>query len=147
MAQWRITPSFKKSLIERNYYHKDGNTLVVETGWRRGEFECETEDEKPPLINEDDDLWNSEYEVEMIETFDGCWEEHDMDECDEETQAWLEEFLEENSYFDLEEHGWMQGDSEMIIACPPIFERLDGPDAGKRYNEDGLEIKEEDNDD
>jgi hypothetical protein len=83
----------------------------------------------------------------MIETWDGCWEEHDMDECDEETQEWLEEFLEENSYFELEEHGWSQGDTEMTISCSIIFERLDGPNAGKRYNEDGVEITDDKEDD
>ena len=40
-------------------------------------------------------------------------------------QAWLEEFLEENSYFDLEEHGWSYGDTEMIIDCEMTIERID----------------------
>lgn len=140
MAQWKIEPTIKKSIIERCHYHKDGNTFIAETGWRWGEFECETEDENVPQIEDGTDLWNCDYEVEMLETWDGCWEEHDMDECDEETREWLEEFLEENSYFDLEEHGWMSGDSEMIIGCDPKFTRLDGPNEGKQYSVDGTEI-------
>ena len=44
MAVWKIEPSWKKSIIERMYFSKDNNTLVVETGWRWGSFECETED-------------------------------------------------------------------------------------------------------
>lgn len=143
MAQWKIEPSWKKSLIERMYFHKDENTIMVETGWRWGSFETETEDDNIPTISAGDDLYNCDYEVEMIETWDGCWEEVDSDECDEETQEWLEEFLEENSYFDLEEHGWVQGDCEMIIDCDPIFERLDGENAGKRYDVDGDEIPSE----
>ena len=125
MALWSLKPTWKKSLVERNYYHKDGNTFVVETGWRWGEFTVLTEDDEEPNISEGDDLWDCGYDVEMIEITDGCWEEHDMDECDEDTQQWLEEFLEENSYLDLEEHGWMQGDSEMIITCEPEFEKLE----------------------
>ena len=140
MARWKIEPSWKKSLIERMYYHKGDNTIMVETGWRWGSFECETEDDNVPVISAGDDLYATDYDVELIETWDGCWEEHDMDDCDEETQGWLEEFLEENSFFDLEEHGWVAGDTEMIIDCDPIFERLDGPDAGKRYDVDGDEI-------
>lgn len=144
MAVWKIEPSWKKSLIERQYYYKDGNRIMIETGWRWGSFECETEDENVPNISAGDDLWDCDYSVEMIETWDGCWEEHDMDDCDEETQQWLEEFFEEgNSWLDLEEHGWVQGDAEMIIDCDPIFERLDGPNAGKRYDSDGDEIGEE----
>jgi hypothetical protein len=48
-----------------------------------------------------------------------------MDECDDETREWLEEFLEENSVFDLEEEGWLPGDTEMIIDCDMLIERAD----------------------
>ena len=125
MALWKLEPSWKKSLIERMYYTKDGNTFMAETGWRWGEFTVETEDDKEPLIESGTDLWNCEYTVEMVEMNDGCWEEHDMDECDEETREWLEEFLEENSWMDLEEHGWTNTESECIIDCDPSIERID----------------------
>ena len=36
MATWTISPAWKKSIIERNYYTKDDNTVVIETGWRWG---------------------------------------------------------------------------------------------------------------
>jgi hypothetical protein len=126
MATWSIKPTWKKSLIERMYFTKDGNTVMVETGWRWGEFTCETEDDNPPTITGGDDLWDCGYDVEMVETTDGCWEEHDMDECDDETREWLEEFFEEgNSYLDLEEEGWTQTECEMIIDCEPEIERID----------------------
>lgn len=125
MALWSIKPTWKKSLIERTYYTKDDNTFIAEIGWRWGEFTCETEDDNPPIITGGDDLWDCDYVVEMVETTDGCWEEHDMDDCDDETREWLEEFLEENSYLDLEEHGWIQTEAEMIIDCEPLIERID----------------------
>lgn len=142
MAQWIIHPSWKKSLVERQYYHKDDNTFMAETGWRWGSFQVETEDENVPTISAGDNLWDCGYDVEMIETSDGCWEEYDMDECDDETREQLESFLEENSWLDLEEEGWVQGDGEMIIDCDPIFERVDGPNAGKKYDVDGNEVIE-----
>ena len=74
MARWKIEPTWKKSLIERMYFTKGKKQIIVETGWRWGSFECETEDDNPPLIEEGDDLWSTGYDVEMIETFDGCWE-------------------------------------------------------------------------
>ena len=124
MAEWKVTPQWKKSIIERNYYHKDGKTITAETGWRGGEFIVYTDDDNPPDIESGVDMYDCEYETELVETFDGCWEEVTVD--DEELEEWLEEFLEENSYLDLEEEGWHMGDSEMIIDCDLIIERVDG---------------------
>ena len=144
MATWIIHPSWKKSLIERQYYHKGDNTIVVETGWRWGSFQVETEGESMPLISAGDNLWDCGYDVELIETWDGCWEDVNTDDCDEETIEFVEQFLEEHSSYELEEtEDWRQGDSEMIIDCDPVFERVDGPNAGKRYDVDGNEIIED----
>jgi hypothetical protein len=118
MATWSVKPEWKKSILERNYLTKDKNRLMIETTWRWGEFTVETEDDNPPDIEEGVDIYDCGYESELVETEDGCGEEHDMDECDEETTAWLEEFFEEgNSWLDLEEHGWSQDECEMIIDC------------------------------
>lgn len=133
MATWSVKPTWKKSIIERNYLVKDGQTLMVETGWRWGEFTVYTEDDNPPDIEAGVDIYNCDYETELVETNDGCWEDYDYDGCDPETREWLEEFLEENSYFDLEEHGWVFDDTEMIIDCDLIIERLD--DEGKPTGE------------
>ena len=127
MAEWSVKPQWKKSVIERNYLTKDGNTIMIETGWRWGEFIVYTDDDNPPDIEAGVDIYDCGYETELVECDDGCWEEQDMDECDEETQQWLEEFFEEgNSWLDLEEHGWTQGDCEMIIDSDLIIERTDG---------------------
>jgi hypothetical protein len=132
MAEWSVKPTWKKSIIERNYYHKDGNTVMIETGWRWGEFTVYTDDANPPNIEAGVDIYDCEYETELVETTDGCWEEHDMDECDDETTEWLEEFFDEgNSYYDLEEHGWNQGDCEMIIDCDLEITRIDGEGAAE----------------
>lgn len=126
MAEWSVKPIWKKSIIERNYYHKDKQTVMIETGWRWGEFIVYTDDDNPPDIEAGVDIYNCDYETELVETHDGCWEEHDYDECDAETREWLEEFFDEgNSWLDLEEHGWNQGDCEMIIDCDLEIERLD----------------------
>ena len=126
MALWKVTPDWKKSVIERNYLTKDGNTVMAETGWRWGEFSVETEDDTPPVLEAGVDLYNCDYDVELVETNDGCWEEHDMDECDEPTRKWLEEFFDEgNSWLDLEEHGWIQQDCEMIIDCDMTIEKVE----------------------
>ena len=123
---WSVKPAWKKSIIERNYLTKDGNTVMVETGWRWGEFTVETEDNNPPNIEAGVDMYDCGYEAELVETSDGCWEEVNTDDCDDETTEWIEEFFDEgNSWLDLEEHGWSQDECEMIIDCDLIIERLD----------------------
>ena len=131
MATWRVRPTWKKSIIEYNHLEKDDNEFIVETGWRWGEFLVYTDDDNPPDLKPGVDILNCGYESEMIETTDGCWEEHHYDGCDEETQKWIEEFFEEgNSYFDLEEHGWFFTDGEFIIDCEMEITRI---------NDDGTE--------
>ena len=126
MATWSVKPAWKKSIIERNFLTKDGNTIIVETGWRRGEFTVTTEDDNPPAIEAGVDIYSCGYESELVETDDGCWQDRDDSDCDEETKEWLEEFFEEgNSWLDLEEHGWIQQDCEMIIDCDLIIEKIE----------------------
>lgn len=125
MATWSIKPTWKKSIVERIHFVKDGETIIVETGWRWGEFTLETEDDNPPDISAGVDIYDCGYDTELVECSDGCWEEHDLDDCSEETRAWFEEFIEENSYFDLEEHGWSTSETEMIIDCDLEIERID----------------------
>jgi hypothetical protein len=103
---------------------------MIETGWRWGEFLVHTDDDNPPNIEAGVDIYNCEYETELLETWDGCWEDRDYDDCDDETREWLEEFLEENSWLDLEEHGWVQDECEMIIDCDLKITRM---------NDDGTE--------
>lgn len=126
MATWRVTPQFKKSIIEYNHMTKDDNEIIIETGWRGGEFLVYTDDDNPPELEPGVDIMNCGYESEMVETFDGCWEEIHYDDCDDETREWVEEFLEEgNSYFDLEEHGWIFSDCEFIIDCEMNIEKVE----------------------
>ena len=61
----------------------------------------------------------------MVEWTDGCWEEHEFTGFTEEEEEAMIEWLDENSWLDLEEDGWSQGDTEMIIDCDPAFEKLE----------------------
>jgi hypothetical protein len=130
MTEWRIKPHWKKSTIERNYLTKNGETIMVETGWRWGEFSLLTEDDKIPNIEPGVDMYNNDYDCELVETTDGCWEEVVYDDVSDETREWLEEFFEENNWLDLEEHGWSQDECEMIIDCDLLVTKM---------NEDGTE--------
>lgn len=118
MATWSVEPTWKKSVIERQYWTKDGNTFVYDTGWRWGVFHVYTDDDNPPDIEAGVNIYDCGYETELIETWDGCWDDFDWDECDDDVREWIENFLEEgNSVYDLEEHGWINNETEMIIDC------------------------------
>lgn len=118
MATWSVKPQYKKSIIERQTWVNGGESFVYETGWRWGEFTVFTEDDNPPKLEAGVDIFNCDYETQMEYTDDGCWDDYDWDDCSEETKERLEAFFEEgNSVFDLEEEGWYNSDTEMIIDC------------------------------
>ncbi len=125
MAIWSVKPQWKKSIIERQYWSKDDDSFIYETGWRWGEFHVTTEDDNPPDLKPGVDIYNCGYDAELYETTDGCWDECDFDDCSDEAREFLEEFLEENSVFDLEEHGWYSNETEMIIDCEMDIEMLE----------------------
>ena len=130
MATWKVEPTWKKSVIERNYYSKGDNVVMHEIGWRWGEFLVFTEDDNPPDIESGIDIFDCTYETEFLETYDGCWEDYDFDDCDEETQEYVERFLEENGIYDLENEGWEIIETEMVIDCDLKITRI---------NDDGSE--------
>lgn len=126
MATWSVKPTWKKSIIERQEWTKDGQRFIYETGWRWGEFLVFTEDDNPPEIESGVDIFNCGYDTELVETEDGCWDDYDFDECDENVKEEIEAFLEEgNSVFDLEEQGWYNSETEMIIDCDLEITKVD----------------------
>ena len=129
MAVWSVKPQWKKSIIERQEWtNGNGQSFIYELGWRWGEFHVTTDDDTPPNLEPGVDIYCCGYDSELVETSDGCWDSYDFDDCDDETREWLEEFLEENSVFDLEEHGWYNLDTEMIIDCDMDIEMLEPTD-------------------
>jgi hypothetical protein len=125
MAVWKIEPTWKKSLAERSHYTKDGKEIIIETGWRWGEFTIETEDDEPPVLEEGVDLFNCDYEVEMQYCDDGCWEEREFFGFTDEEEETMNEWLDENSWLDLEEEGWIPSENEMIMSCEPSIEKVE----------------------
>lgn len=112
MALWKITPVWKKSVVETQIWVKDGVAGYVEheIGWRTGEFFIESEEE--PDIDDDTNL------LELSDdwsTDDGNWEETSYDLAEESIEEETREFLEENSIFDLEEQGWTMKECSIVI--------------------------------
>jgi len=134
MAVWSVKPDWKKSIIERQIWTKEGvaGYIGIETGWRWGEFHVTTEDDTPPDLVAGVDIYNCDYECELVSLDDGCWEESDIDVQDEELRNELETFLEDNSVHDLEELGWCCDDTEMTIDCDMIIEMIEPTESVKK---------------
>lgn len=144
MADWVVRTYFKKSIEEHEHFTKDGQEIVRKTGWRSGSWTVVTSDENPPefefdfvpggdgrkdSIDMNNCFGNNIEEVEMIETWDGCWEDIDWPEdMDEEEQEALLERIEEDGFYDVieDQEGWMQSDTEMWIWGPIAIEDSEG---------------------
>lgn len=121
---WKVTPTYKKSILDRNVWTKDGQEIVQDTWWRWGEFFVSTETDQPPVIEAYDDLMDGEYVLEDWSTDDASSENITFD-CDEETEREVQEFLDEgNSVYDLEQLGWEIAYSEMYIECDVNVEKV-----------------------
>jgi hypothetical protein len=122
--QWKITPDWKKSIVETFYWTKDGfkGAIEQEVGWRWGEFyvtppEGVTIEQFLENYSGELDVFGEFEEVNHFETSDGCWEEwsfYNFD--DEEEQERLYELVNEEGSCELEEtEGWTILDSETVI--------------------------------
>lgn len=119
--RYQISPEFKKSLVERQIFTKDGKRITEECRWRWGSFTCESDE--LPVIEEGADLYFTDYELELQECMDGDVEYIFEGFTDEEEEE-MQEFINENSFYDLEFEGWIQTDSEMILECPALVEEI-----------------------
>lgn len=129
MATWTVEPTWKKSIVERAFWRKDGKTIINEIGWRWGTLTIETEGDDPPEVDEDTDyMCDSQFSLVDFETSDGCWEENEFTgDWDEDEQEELEERLNDGeiSVYELEEEGWILDETEMYITCEVEITRLD----------------------
>lgn len=129
MAIWTLKTLYKKSAIEKQYWYKDGQTVIRHEGYRWGEFYCES-DEQPELdLNNliEYNLSNSDYDWELVSLDDGCWAEWSFPEdMSEEDQAAIENAWDEDSFEGLESLGWSCDDTDYILQGPLELTDEDG---------------------
>jgi len=115
MATWVLTTKTKKNAVERQFWTKDGRTIIREEGYRWGKFYCES-DERPDvnLTNPDGyELGDSEYDWELDHLDDGCWADWTFpDDMTEEEQQAIEAAWDEDFYDGMEGLGWSNDDTE-----------------------------------
>ena len=115
MTTWVLTTKTKKNAVERQFWTKDGRTIIREEGYRWGKFYCESS-ERPDvdLANPDGyELGDSEYDWELDHLDDGCWADWTFpDDMTEEEQQAIEAAWEEDFYDGMEGLGWSNDDTE-----------------------------------
>ena len=129
MAVWTVRTYYKKSVEEHEHFVKDGKEITRKTGWRTGSWTVTTTDDNPPEFEYDfvpggdgrkdsidmNNCYNNNIEnVELIETWDGCWEDIDFpDDMPEEEKDRLMELIEEEGFYALEDQeDWYSSDTE-----------------------------------
>lgn len=121
MAIWKITNSHKKNAVERQFWVKDGVSVIKEEGYRWGVWTCES-DEQPDIDLDNPDgyeLMTTDYDWEMQEMIDGCWVEWVFpDEIDEQEQERIQELWNQDSFEGLEQDGWYNDETEHWIYGP-----------------------------
>jgi len=128
MARWRITNLDKKSAVERQFWVRDGVTVVKDEGFRWGIWECDS-DEQPDidLSNPNGyELLGTDYDWEMQEMIDGSWLEWtwSSDVAEEERER-VEELYAEDGFEGMEEDGWINDETEQWIYGPMALTNVD----------------------
>ena len=134
MAMWTLKTQHKKNAVEKQFWRKDGETIIRTEGYRWGTFYCER-DELPEIDLANPDGYNlseSDYDWELDNLDDGCWAEWDWpagwteEQQDEIMAAW------EEDYFDgMEQLGWSCNDTDYILMGPLELANEDGNTVGQ----------------
>lgn len=161
MKYYLLEPKYKKSLVEGEWYEReDGAKILVQTTWRTGSFKLtvpETESEMKELLGdaydeddveyyawlpeEDDDYIElDDYQFEMLSTWDGCSEDHEVFKVEDEDEAEaITEALDEHGISGLwDEEGVLEG-----FHADYCFYEIHGGCVLTECDEDGQPLEEQ----
>jgi hypothetical protein len=138
MAFWIVRTYYKKSVEQHEHYVQREGTgrITVKDGYRSCTFRVETEDDNFPEFEfvevpggdgkcDSIDMYSCEanniISSEMIDMFDGgCWGDIEIEGIEDEDEvSELEEFINDNGAYALEDEGdWYLEDTEVYIWGP-----------------------------
>ena len=134
--RYKISTIDKKSVIEKNFYEKDGKSFHIENGYRWGYFITEDPIDAEEL-KKNNELMIYDYDVIDHSFDDGCWLEfYYDDEIDQDERDAIENAWEEDWYEGFENLGWNEDESEVWFLGDLEVEEL--------TDEDGIEDHERD---
>lgn len=151
MPRYIVSARYKKSTLEvETWAHKKdfNKSFTKEVGWRSGSFKVTmSKDEFEEIPKEDEEAKFYPYfydESELVSTWDGCWEDFDFSEgtISEEEQEQIKAAWEEENYEGIENLGYQQVETDIILIGPLDFELDDDQpeeDEGNDSEEDGSE--------
>ena len=164
MAIWTIRTHYKKSCEQREFFvQREGNgKIIVTDGFRRCEYTIETNNDEFPDIQFEEmpngdgkkdsidlnSLIGDNIEsTELVEMFDGgCWGDVEFEGLTLEQEEELEEFINENGTYALEDEGdWYLEDTEVWVWGPVEVTDEDGNSRVVCADEDGnmIDFEEE----
>jgi len=124
MARWSIQNYHKKNANERQFWIKDGITIIREESFRWGKWVVDS-DERPDIDLDNPDGWEpgcDGLDWEMWEMNDGWWAEWEFPEdMDEEEQERIRALWDEDSYEGMEEDGWVLDETEYCLYGPLLL--------------------------
>lgn len=134
MATWTVSASQKKSTTEREFFMKDGQTIIVDEVWRTADFTVETTGDEPPAYDqfEDEDVLIADShgtggslpDNVISAVNDDCFDGVSLDikypsDMPESEQKRLAKLIEEEGDFTaLDSEGWEADGVEYWIAGP-----------------------------
>jgi len=138
MAIWTVSTHYKKSCQEVEHWvrHEGEGKIIVTNGFRWGTWTVETTNDNPPefeftevpggdgkrdSINMLDCEINNIESVELVSMDDGgCWYDIEFEDLTEEEEEEIQEFIDENSVYELEERedSWYNDETEWWIWGP-----------------------------
>ena len=130
MIMWKVSPRYKKSVIDVEIFRKGDNEITMETGWRWGHVVLLVPQgvdllaELKPEDNNRIQIDGLGYDILDREFDDGCWEEWDLDAMDEDEVEAFQEAWDEDSHEGIENLGWEGWDSELFFDGPLDVENI-----------------------
>ncbi len=126
MTWWKVSTTEKKCVFEHELWQKDDWVIRRITGFRWGTILVETDDDNPPVLEQDSgpgadavDMYNTEYNYELDSLDDGWYGDVIWpDDMPEEERDRLEEIWDEDWSAGWENEGWDQYDTECWFHGP-----------------------------
>lgn len=144
---YQVSNKYKKCYVEyeylKNYDTDPMDTVVIETGWRSGNwFVTPQEEHEVEMLVEamaddfEDELEMNDFsEAEMIDSWDGCWDDWDWTGYKSKEGEELEEFIEEvqeEGMFYLLDNGFDTDECICVfqgqVIVEPKVEKVELPD-------------------
>jgi len=130
MANWIVKTAEKKCVEEHELWQKDGMVIRRITGFRWGTWVVETNDDEPPVLNQDSgpggdainmyDYFDENVESIELDMLDDGWYADVIypDDMSAEEIERLEQLWDEESYSSWEDDGWVNYETECWASGP-----------------------------